>query len=429
VIKRTLRRRTGQRGPGRARFRLGFQPSGRWLLASAIVLCWSGAQLSWSQVESPPASPSEGDADPAAEVVEGEAPASSRSLAAVVARIEPVSEQRLRRSIEGALRFLAETQLTEGPDAGSWPSGRYSTAVTSIAGLSFLAHGHGPDDPRYGPVVRRAMDYVEKSMTPDGYLGSRGDTMYVHALCTLFGLAYLGQSGDPTEEAELARWCERAVGGILEAQDAPKRPGAEGGWRYEPYSPDSDLSVTSWNLLVLHSARQAGYRINPEVFDRGLEYVNRSFREVTEDRGGFLYRIGGASTEPEPGVTGAAIGVKTLLESQRDQRTVDAFRFLTDVGPTWGGEAYKGYFYFVSFYMAQGYFQLGGEPWAAYRTAIQRILVDHQRGNGSWPLPGDNLLLRGERWDGYATAMALLILGIENQYLPVYQRQAELFRY
>ena len=336
--------------------------------------------------------------------------------------------KRIASAVAGGFDWLLERQRTSGPEAGSWPGGRYPTAVTSIAGLALLAHGHLPgEDTAHGRAVERAMDYVEARMSSNGYLGKRASSMYVHAIATLFGLSYIGLSEEPEKEQELARWCRRAVELILEAQKVSKPPAEQGGWRYSPYSDASDLSVTSWQLLALHAARQCGYQIEQRVFDRALRYVNGAYKRVDEDAGGFLYRRG-VSQEPEPGVTGAALGVKILLESDRGPRVPKALAFLDRFPPSWGGEQYKGYFYFVTFYMAQGYFQLGPQQWRAFGPAMEDVLLEHQAGDGHWPFPPDNRPQSEDAGPAYATAMSLLLLGMENQYLPMYQRQPALYR-
>jgi hypothetical protein len=348
----------------------------------------------------------------------------------------PPSEKRVSSAIEGGLKWLAEQQVTEGSNAGCWraDSSNYRVAVTSLAGLAFLANGHTPN--KQGPYaerVRLALDFVMDSMDDRGYLGG-GDPsgMYIHALGSLFGLSCLGMYDDPEREVELVRWCRAALKVILEAQKVQRPPVAAGGWRYTPQSPESDVSVTSWQLVVLHTARQCGYRIDQGAFDAGLKYIRSAFMRTDESeetslpRGGFVYRPG-ISTRPEPSDTGVALFIKSLLQKRRDEQTTMALRYLEDFDPSWGGPLYGGYFYFSLFYIAQGMFQLGGDTWAEFFPRMQRVLLKHQAGDGHWPFPPDNAhptLLAGE---AYSTAMAVLVLSLEKQFLPMYQRQRRLF--
>ncbi|MFO7872001.1 MAG: hypothetical protein R6V03_11305 [Kiritimatiellia bacterium] len=336
-------------------------------------------------------------------------------------------------AIRAGLKWLADNQVTRGTEAGSWPCERpqYRPAVASLAGLAFLANGYFPRDGRYGEVLDRSMEYVRASMTPDGYLG-QGDRsgMYIHAICSLFGFSYLGTSGDPETERGLADWCRESLRVIADAH-AVRRPSvARGGWRYTPYTSESDVSVTSWQLLVLHSARQCGYSVDAGMLHSGLAYVNSAFRDPKEDErkanSGFLYRPG-VSREPEPAVSGVAVFIKSLLEGEQDDKTRKTLDYLKRFPPSWGGEQYSGYFYFTLFYMSQGMFQVGGETWSEFADASHQILIEHQGGDGKWPFPPDNTPQSRLTGEAYPTAMAVLVLSLEKQYLPMYQRQKSLY--
>ena len=49
----------------------------------------------------------------------------------------------------------------------------------------------------------------------------------------------------------------------------------QGGWHYEPTAPASDMSVSGWQIVCLHSAQQAGIEINSEVHRAGIHYARR----------------------------------------------------------------------------------------------------------------------------------------------------------
>jgi hypothetical protein len=347
----------------------------------------------------------------------------------------PPDPRQVQAAVAGGLRWLAEHQVREGPDAGSWESHNpaYRAATASLAGLALLANGNLPGEGEYGENVQQAMRYVMATMTPDGYLG-QGDRsgMYIHAICSLFGLSYLGMAADPEREPELAEWCRKSVGVIVEAQQIKRQDVARGGWRYTPYTDDSDVSVTSWQLLVLHAARQCGYNIDDAVTESALRYVNRAYVELpgetpdSPSTPGFLYHPG-VSQSPEPAVTGVAVFIKSLLERGQDERIRSSLGYLERFPPTWGGPQYGGYFFFASFYMTQGMFQVGDETWAGFSPAMQRVLLDHQAGDGHWPFPPDNAPQSRLAGDAYPTAMALLVLSLDKQYLPMYQRQKQMF--
>jgi hypothetical protein len=339
---------------------------------------------------------------------------------------EAPTARQVNQAQESGLKWLAEKQIKEGANAGSWECARYHTAVASLAGLAFLANGHLPGKGEYGKVIDRSMAFVQAGMKDDGYLGGPDNSMYVHAICTLFGLSYLGMSPAPEKETALAEWCRKSIALIVTAQKMAKWPGEEGGWRYEPTSRESDLSVTSWQVLALHAARQCGYEIDNSIFDATLKYVNSAFVDKGAEATGFLYRPR-STKEAEPGVTGVAVFLKALLEREPDDRTAKSLKYLQQFQPAWSGARYKGYFFFGTFYQAQGMFQVGGETWSAFAPKLQRVFIDHQEGDGSWAFPADNTPQSREAGIGYATAMSVLILSLDKQFLPMYQRQSSLF--
>ncbi|MBI2193819.1 MAG: terpene cyclase/mutase family protein [Planctomycetes bacterium] len=331
--------------------------------------------------------------------------------------------KQVRSAIDAGLHWLAEKQVRDGAEAGGWGNPRYQTAVASFAGLAFLANGYEPGKGDYGDVVLRALQFVQASMTPDGYLGSRDNSMYVHAIATLFGLSCLGRSAGGERDRELAEWCRRSLALTLAAQKVKKTRLEQGGWRYSPFSNDSDLSVTSWQLLTLHAARQCGYEIDEAVFEAAMKYVNGAYLVTETGKAGFLYRVG-ASNVPEPAVTGVAVFLKSLFERDSDEKIEKALEYLEDFSPGWGGRQYNGFFYFGSFYMAQGTFQRGDEAWSDFAPKIQRVLLDHQEADGHWGFPPDNSPQSHPAGHAYTTALALLILSLDRQYLPMFQRQS-----
>jgi len=345
--------------------------------------------------------------------------------AAAGAASPATDEAQARAAVEGALRWLAASQIQEGDGAGGWaaPKPEYRPATAGLAGLAFLANGHTPAEGEHAGVVRAALRFVLARQAPDGYFG-QGDAsgMYIHAICSIFSLSCLGMTGVADDEPDLAGRCGRAVRVILDAQQVRRSPAEGGGWRYTPYTSESDLSVTSWQLLALHAARQCGYAVGDTVFRDALRYLDQAYVEVDEERAGYVYRPG-FSTRPEPSLTGTALFVRSILEPDDDRGRDKLMRFLDAFPPGWGGEQYRQYFFFASFYMAQGMFQVGGERWEGFRQAMRDVLLSHQAGDGHWPFTPDNAPQSRLAGPAYPTAMAVLILSLDRQFLPMYQRQ------
>jgi len=348
-------------------------------------------------------------------------------------RVDPA---RVDGAVSGGLRWLADRQIRQGGEAGSWVTGlpNYRPAVASLAGLAYLANGYLPgDESQYGKVVAQSIKYVMNTMASDGYVG-QGDRsgMYIHAISTLFALSCLGMQTNEVAEPELAEWCRRSLDVIVAAQQVPRPGVAAGGWRYDPYTQESDVSVTCWQLLVLHTARQAGYEVDSTVFSLAHAYLRRAYAKVKSEagqdkgiaEGGYLYRPG-VSLDPERSATALVLFIQSLFNLTEEKKARESLAFLQRYPPTWGGPQYNGYFYFSSFYMVQGMFQIGGSEWKTFAPRLATVLLDHQTGDGSWPYPPDNADAESMSGTGpaYPVALAVLMLSIDKQYLPMYQRQ------
>ncbi|MEO1278686.1 MAG: prenyltransferase, partial [Planctomycetota bacterium] len=101
----------------------------------------------------------------------------------------------LDESINRGLVFLASQQNEDGSFGdGSWGRG---VAVTSLAGLAFMADGHMPGRGRYGEQVRRALDYVLDRSSESGLLADdqAPSPMYGHGFAALFLGEVYGMSG------------------------------------------------------------------------------------------------------------------------------------------------------------------------------------------------------------------------------------------
>jgi len=351
-------------------------------------------------------------------------------------RVDPA---RTRGAVAGGLRWLAKHQVSSGAGAeeGGWQAktSNYRPAIAALAGLAFLANGHLPgDDGPYGDTLAATLMYVMGAAAPDGYMG-QGDRsgMYIHAISSLFAFSCLGMQAEEEREPELAEWCRRSLNVIVQAQQVLKTTTDRGGWRYDPYTSESDVSVTCWQMLVLHSARQAGFEVDDAVFRGAQAYLNRAFHVITpesgsEVSGGYLYRPG-FTREPEPSATALVLYIQTLFDAADDTRTQQALTYLQGYPPTWDGDHYGGFFYFASFYMMQGMFQVGGEAWDWFGPRMALVLLDHQSGDGSWPYPPNNSkpALMRETGAAYPVAMAVLMLSLDKQFLPMFQRQRRLY--
>jgi hypothetical protein len=181
----------------------------------------------------------------------------------------------------------------------------------------------------------------------------------------------------------------------------------EGGWRYQPVRNDADLSVTICQINALRAARNAGIYVPRETVEACIRYVKQS----QNPDGGFRYMLtGGASAFPR-----SAAGVVALYSAAvYETKEVDAgINYLKQFIPEIKfGQRYSHYFY-GHYYAAQAMWIRGGADWVQWYPAIRDELVHNRTPQGSW-----NDSIGSE----YGTAMALIILQMPNNYLPIFQR-------
>jgi Prenyltransferase and squalene oxidase repeat len=314
--------------------------------------------------------------------------------------VTPAAQQ----AIDRGLAFLAAQQDPHDGSIGSGSNYAKNVAVTSLAGMAFLAAGHSPGRGEYGEVVDRALGFVLSRAKPNGYIVDDRFTshgpMYGHGFATLF----LAEAYGMSERDDLREKLDKAVRLIVSSQNS------EGGWRYDPVPPqNADISVTVCQMMALRAARNAGIHVPRETVDRCVEYVTRS----QNADGGFRYQLGFRAESRFPRSAAAVValynaGVYKGTEIERGLEYL--MRYLPD------GRLirYEPHYVYGHYYAAQAMWHAGGERWRAWYPAIRDELIQRQDAAGDWP--GDAICPE------YGTAMSCLILQTPNNYLPIFQR-------
>ncbi|MBX6312504.1 MAG: prenyltransferase [Isosphaeraceae bacterium] len=348
-----------------------------------------GLALALALSSSPPALGQDKDGGGFAEPRRGDVPEGAAAL------ITPETEA----AIEAGLAWLARQQNTDG----SFGSGAYrgNVAVTSLAGLAFMASGSTPGRGRYGSQIDKALNYVMENTGPSGFIsvpnaGTHGP-MYSHG----FGTLFLAEAYGMTHRPEIREKLEKAVRLIIDTQNG------EGGWRYQPVRHDADLSVTICQINALRAARNAGIFVPKETVEACIRYVKQS----QNPDGGFRYMLqGGASAFPRSAAGVVALQSAGLYDGKEVEAGINYLKnHMSQV--RLGGRA-QNYFY-GHYYAVQAMWIRGGEDWLQWYPAIRDELIHRRTPQGSW---SDSF------GSEYGTAMALLILQTPNNYLPIFQR-------
>ncbi len=268
--------------------------------------------------------------------------------------------------------------------------------------------------------MREALDYLldEKRAQDNGYFGRDGSRMYGHGIVSLTLAELLGMGVSEEQDRRLRQRLAKALELILWSQDRKARQDEEhyGGWRYEPESHDSDLSVTIWQLLALRSARNAGMDVPKAAIDKAVVYVKRAYKPVEERHEG----TGGACRYQRgrgPDYAAAAAGLVALQACGiHEGPEVDgSVEWLSGRELKWDGR----WVFYGTYYYAQGLYQRGGERAEQARRAVSDLLLPRQEGDGSWRAHNGEEQQAGRV---YATSMAVLSLAVHQHLLPIFQR-------
>jgi len=335
----------------------------------------------------------------------------------------PATPEEVQLALVKALDWLASKQQK----SGSWPG--YETAFTGLSIMAFIGGKCAQKD--FSVNVAGAINYLKSKYRPfskfqagskdaayyGGQLGS--DSMYEHAIATTALIEALVDRDDPSLEPIALD----AINLIIRSQNTEQKPGTlggpfkpdskyYGGWRYNPSSDSSDLSVTGWQILALKAAANAGFIVPDYVFPSAAGFV-RSLQGKSD--GSFRYDAPGDSGDS---CARAGMGALSLQLSgfPQDPAVPPALRFMQDYAPRWNIEQPGGgYAFYYWYYGTRAMFLAGGDDWRIWKDWMCRFLVDHQNQDGSW-----NGTSNEERLDPYRVALGALMLEFCCGHVPIY---------
>ncbi len=298
---------------------------------------------------------------------------------------------------------------------------RNQVAMSSLSLLALASLGHQPaDETPEGHAMRRALGYVlsPEKQDADGYFGATdGSRMYGHGITTLMLAEMLGMGVDETQDKLILAKCRKAVDLILRAQRVPKSESNRGGWRYNPDTGDSDMSVTVWQTMALRAAKNAGMDVPREAIDDAVRYIKRGYEPDNSRTGGVpLGGFGYMGRGREFSTTAEGLLALQVCGEYEAEEVAGSAERLFREGPIKTGERW---FFYSTYYYATGMYQRGGKYAEQARHNVDESLVPLQSAAGSWEGVGGE-----ERQGGkiYATCLAVLSLAVKNHYLPIYQR-------
>jgi hypothetical protein len=321
-----------------------------------------------------------------------------------------VQDPQVKKTIAGGLDWLAFQQQK----MGQWTAqGRYPTAMTALAGMAMLCEGSTTTQGKYADNIRRAVDFLTARSRPNGLIGDADDDRYTygHGFAMLFLSEVLGEEEDMERREELIRVLTNAVEFTGNAQTAA------GGWGYVSAKDGGGFdegSTTITQVQGLRGCRNAGIPVPKEVIDKAVKYIHN----CTLKDGAVQYSSKGGGGRPA--ITAAAIACLYNAGEYDDDyvpRMMDYCRKHLDPSTR---DSF-GHWHYAHFYYSQVQYREGGEVWEDYRAAVEkRILSEATEAK----VADQTAYMWQQGYVGpvYTTALNLIILQLDNAYLPIYQR-------
>lgn len=322
-----------------------------------------------------------------------------------------ISDRQAEALVEGGSRWLASQQHR----LGHWTAqGRYPAAMTALSGLALISHGSTPNQGKYAANVRRAVDYLIRQSRPNGLIGDplRDDRYtYGHGFSMLFLSQVLGEEEDADRREELVRVLEAAVDFTAKAQTAA------GGWGYVSAKDGNGFdegSTTVTQVQALRGCRDAGIAVPKSVIDKAVRYIHG----CTLKDGGVQYSSKGGGGRPA--ITAAAVAC-LFSAGEYDDDFVPRMQSYCRRHLGVNNQSNYGHWHYAHFYYSQVQYREGADTWETYHGATRAKLfaeatkVTTPTGTGyTWN--------QGYIGSVYTTALNLVILQLDNAYLPIYQR-------
>ena len=335
----------------------------------------------------------------------------------------PQAVDKVDQAISRAVAYLVSIQEKDGSIQDPQKGKHNETVMTSLAIMAMAAVGHQTtDDTREGAAMKKALAYVlgPDRQKEDGYFGQKdGSRMYGHGIITLMLCEMLGMGVDSQQDVLLRDRAKKGIQLILKSQQVRKDPRHQGGWRYNPDSGDADLSVTVWQLMSLRAAKNAGLDVPKEAIDEAVGYVKRCYSSKKSKDGKNENPKSACGYEPGRSPE-YAMGAAGLLSMQvcgdyECQEVQGSAEWLKERELKYDSE----WFFYGTYYYAQGMYQRGGEYALHARKAVEEALLPRQEKDGAW-------IGRHGQENGagkvYSTSLGVLSLAVKHHYMPIYQR-------
>ena len=272
-----------------------------------------------------------------------------------------------------------------------------------------MARGYTPGQGPYADTLNHAIDAILALQQQDGLIAqsAQSPAMYDHGIATVALCEAFGMLDDHRQTLARTAISQRRPRHPRRPEN-PQEHRRPGRLALHPQSPDSDTSVSGWQLMALRGASNIGANIPQSAIDDGIAFIKR---RSTGPAGG-----GGFGYTGHSGVNIALTGTGILALSLMGQPNAPEVRagadyLLLNANPQ--NLSHNSHYYYTIYYVSQAAWQLGGTYWTTLSQRLDADILAKRKSDGSWD---------GEVNPSYCTAMALLALSVPYRYLPIYQR-------
>jgi Ca-activated chloride channel family protein len=263
--------------------------------------------------------------------------------------------------------------------------------ATGLALLAFLGAGETHQSGSQRQTVRNGLRFLRDIQDSEGCIGSRTCPRFVrdHALAALALTETYGLTGSRVFKEP----AQRSVAFAL-SQRSP-----DGLWHGAAAAGDAfDAETTGWMLLLLQSARMAGFEVDSEATNSALAALDR----LTDPATG---RTANDDVATAVAVLSRILAGRAPASQPLDAKGVDAF---AAIAPSWAAKSSRDLA--ASYFAAVAAFQVGDATWRKWNDSMKVTLAARQIQDrssdayGSWNPPAGV---------GRAEATALSILALE----------------
>jgi hypothetical protein len=310
----------------------------------------------------------------------------------------PTIDRQTRTALDRGLNYLHDQQERDG----SWD---HSVETTAFAILATLSNGHTLQEGKYTREMQRGVTYLLSCQDEEGLISNPGNVrtgMVAHCYATLA----LTQVQGMAPNNDTLKAIRKAVKRIERVQLA------NGTWLADSWSQGNTISLTFRQLIVLRAAKDNGAFVDDDRIKAASQHVKNRW-DIWAGRYRYESTRWADGPQMKYGSTAAELGALLLGGEYKAKELTKAIAYLEQ-------QTDQDYYFWQNLLFGSFlYHQVGGVTWETYYNRIRKMLLQNQAANGSWDWQKFPI---APATRNHQTAMALWVLSVPAEYLPIFQR-------